>query len=65
MFDSVFILLYFLTQMTDTAHKVNYNKCDIQYMYLEVELVMSSSVQALHDSSMAIFITMHSVTMHH
>lgn len=64
MFYSVFVLLNVLTQMTDTAHKLNI-KCDIQYMYLEVEPVMSSSVQALHDSSTATFITMHSVTTYH
>jgi len=43
MFHSVFILLYLLTQM-DTAYKVNDIKCDIQYMHMEVDLVMSSNV---------------------
>jgi glycerol uptake facilitator-like aquaporin len=64
MFYSVLILLYFLTQMMDNAHKVNI-KCDIQYVYLEVEPAMSSTVQALHNSFIATFITIHSVTMHH
>lgn len=44
MFHSVFILLYFLTQMMHTAHKVNDFKCDIQYMHLKVELVMLESL---------------------
>jgi hypothetical protein len=43
MFYSVLILLYFLTQMMDIAHKVNI-KCDIQYVYLEMEPAMSSTV---------------------
>jgi hypothetical protein len=30
--------------MIDTAYKVNDIKCDIQYMHMEVELVISSSV---------------------
>ena len=41
-FHSVFITL--LTQMMDTAYEVNDIKCDIQYMHMEVDLVMSSSV---------------------
>jgi hypothetical protein len=44
MFHSV-ILLYFLTQMRDTAYKVNYIKCVIQCMDMEVDIAMSSSVR--------------------